>query len=148
MRAPHAGLRTLLLALVVIGALGLVAELFLLEHYEEWTQWLPLAVLAAVPPASLWLWLRPERIAVHAFRAVMLIAAATGVAGLVLHFAGNRAFELEMDAQTRGWALTWHTLRGATPVLAPGAMIQLGLLGLALTWRHPALLQATVEEME
>jgi hypothetical protein len=28
------------------------------------------------------------------------------------------------------------------PVLAPGIMIQLGLLGLAWTWRHPAVTKA------
>ena len=132
-------MRRLLLAIVALGAVGLVAELVLLEHYEEWTQWLPLAVLGVVLVAVVALWRRPVRRVVLTFRAVMLGVTATGIAGLALHFAGNRAFELEMDAQARGWLLAWHALRGATPALAPGALIQLGLLGLALTWRHPAL---------
>ena len=46
------GLRGLLLAIVVLGALGLIAELLLLEHYEEWTQWLPLVALACVVPGA------------------------------------------------------------------------------------------------
>ena len=33
-------------------------------------------------------------------------------------------------------------LTGATPALAPGAMVQLGLIGLAYTFRHPALRSA------
>ena len=36
-------------------------------------------------------------------------------------------------------------LRGATPALAPGAMVQLGLLGLAFTFRHPVLETLTTE---
>ena len=35
--------------------------------------------------------------------------------------------------------LVWKALRGATPALAPGALAQLGLLGLLYTYRHPAL---------
>jgi hypothetical protein len=31
------------------------------------------------------------------------------------------------------------TLTGATPVLAPGSMSLLGFVGLAFTYRHPAL---------
>jgi hypothetical protein len=31
-----------------------------------------------------------------------------------------------------------ETLRGAIPALAPGAMAQLGLLGLLVSYRHPA----------
>ena len=133
------GIRELLLLIVVIGALGLVAELLLLEHYEEWTQWLPLAVLVAVLAGAAALWLRPTRTTVQSFRAVMLATLVVGAVGLVLHFTGNREFEREMDGALRGWPLVWESLRGATPTLAPGAMIQLGLLGLALTWRHPSL---------
>jgi hypothetical protein len=111
--------------------------LLLLEHFDEWTQWLPLAVLAATLPCAALLWLRPALSTVRAFRWMMIALCATGVAGLWLHFAGNRAFELEIDADQSGWLLLWRSLRGGTPALAPGAMIQLGLLGLVLTWRHP-----------
>ena len=140
MKGEGVGLRRLLLLIVGAGALGLGAELLLLGHYEEWTQWLPLAVLGAVLVATLLLFVRATAGMVQLFRAVMAAAAVTGVAGLVLHFTGNRAFELEMDGTMRGWPLVWHALRGATPALAPGALVQLGLLGLALTWRHPALI--------
>ena len=134
-----AALRDVLLLIVAVGTLGLAAELLLLEHYEEWTQWLPLAVLATVFVAALALWLRPVRATIVAFRAVMLVALGTGTLGLWLHFAGNREFELERDGGLAGWPLVRESLRGATPALAPGALIQLGLVGLALTWRHPAL---------
>ena len=47
--AAHAltRLRVALLAVVLLGTLGLIAELVLLEHDETFAQWLPLAVLGA-----------------------------------------------------------------------------------------------------
>jgi hypothetical protein len=62
-----------------------------------------------------------------------------GVAGVILHGKGNLEWALERDASLHGWALVWKILRGATPLLAPGAMAQLGLLGLLYTYHHPAL---------
>jgi hypothetical protein len=53
--------------------------------------------------------------------------------GLVLHYLGNVEFEKERDATLRGLPLLWASLTGATPALAPGAMILLGLIGYALT---------------
>jgi hypothetical protein len=44
-----------------------------------------------------------------------------------------------MSPDVTGWPLFWEAIRGATPALAPGAMVQLGLIGLAFTIRHPAL---------
>jgi len=50
-------------------------------------------------------------------------------------------FKLETNPSLVGWALVWAVLTGkAPPVLAPGAMIQLGLLGVVYTYKHPALL--------
>lgn len=60
----------------------------------------------------------------------------TGVAGLYFHYAGNVEFTLERDSTLSGAGLVWKALRGATPVLAPGALAQLGLLGLAYTYTH------------
>ena len=137
--SAEAGLRRILLLIVVVGALGLIGELWLLEHFEEWTQWLPLAMLVAVLVASALVGFGPGRGPLRIFRAVMVANLVTGAVGIWLHFTGNRAFELEMDAAQSGGLLIWHSLRGATPALAPGAMIQLGLIGLLYTWRHPAL---------
>ena len=137
--AGENGLRRILLLIVALGALGLTAELFLLEHFEEWTQWLPFVLLGLVLAGCALAALAPRARVVRAFRWIMLATIATGVVGIWLHFTGNRAFEVEMDASQGGWLLVWHSLRGATPALAPGAMVQLGLIGLLYTWRHPAL---------
>jgi hypothetical protein len=72
-------------------------------------------------------------------QALMLLFVVVGGLGLLLHFKGNIDFELEMQPDASGWPLIWAALKGATPTLAPGAMAQLGLIGLAYTYRHPAL---------
>lgn len=134
-----APLRRLLLALLLLGTLGLAAELFLLEHTESALQWVPLGVLGGALAATLAVAARPARGTLRLFQAAMALCVAAGVLGLWLHYRGNAEFELERDPAARGLVLLWRSLRGATPALAPGALAQLGLLGLAFTYRHPAL---------
>ena len=132
-------LRRLLLGLVLIGILGLAAELVLLEHTESVWQWVPLVLLAAAFACGLAVALRPGAGTLRPFQGVMALCVAAGALGLYLHYRGNVEFELESDPSLRGAALLWAALHGATPALAPGALAQLGLLGLALAFRHPAL---------
>jgi hypothetical protein len=133
------GLRRLLLAVLLVGMIGLSAELVLLEHVESVWQWVPLAVLALGFAAGVALLLRPAAGTVRAFQGMMALFVAAGVLGLYLHLRGNVEFEREMDSGLRGLALMWEALRGATPALAPGTLAHFGLLGLACTYRHPAL---------
>ena len=136
-------LRQILLALILIGAVGLLAELALLEHFESLTQWIPLALLVVVVTAAVLVvtWRTPS--ALRFFRAVMALCVVTGVVGVVLHYRGNVEFEIERDGSLHGIRLFWEAIRGATPALAPGALSQLGLLGLAFTYRHPSLRSTT-----
>jgi hypothetical protein len=69
----------------------------------------------------------------------MLLFLIVGILGVFLHLRGNVEFALERDPSLSGLKLVWKALRGATPALAPGALTQLGLLGLVFTYRHPAL---------
>ena len=132
-------LRRLLLALVLFGAVGLEADLLLLEHYDSVWKWAPLAVLGVAIGAGTAAWWWPTRRIVTLFRVMMAVCVAAGLAGVVLHFKGNMEFALERDPALSGFALLWKVLRGATPSLAPGALAQLGLLRLLFTYRHPAL---------
>ena len=130
-------LRRLLLAVVLLGSAGLAAELVLLEHFEDWQQWVPFVVLGAALGTAALVVLRPGRRALAAFRAVMVASLAAGALGVWFHYRGNVEFELEREPSLRGLALFWEAMRGATPALAPGAMVQLGLLGLIAAYRHP-----------
>ena len=68
----------------------------------------------------------------------MVLCMTSGLVGLLLHYKGNVEFELEMYPDLSGWKLFKDSMMGATPALAPGAMLQIGLVGLAWTFRHPA----------
>ena len=82
------------------------------------------------------------------FRVVMLALVTTGVYGVFLHYDENVTFERELSPDATGFDLIWMALRGATPILAPGAFVQLGLLGLILVHDHPALRRADTEERD
>lgn len=118
---------------------GLIAELALLEHYEEWQQLLPLGALGAGCATLVGMLIRPARASVRLFQVVMAVFVVLGGVGIALHVSGNIEFELEMEPGLRGTTLLWKALTGATPALAPGALAQTGLLGLLAAWRHPAL---------
>ena len=131
-------LMTGLIALFVMGAV--VTELFLLKHFEDWRQLLPFAMVALGGAALLIQLIRPTAAGVTALRVLMVILIATGLLGVYFHYAGNLEFQMEMDATQRGWALMKKILEAKTPpALAPGALVQIGLLGLLYTYRHPSL---------
>lgn len=131
--------RKLLLALVLVGTGGLMLELFLLEHTESVWQVIPFVILGGGFVAGVAAWARPARRTIRLFQIAMVLCVITGGVGLYLHYGGNVAFEQELDPSSEGLLLVWRSLRGATPVLAPAALTQLGLLGLVVSYRHPAL---------
>jgi hypothetical protein len=131
--------RTALLALFALGALGTGTELLLLGHFEDPWQWTPLVLVGASLATLGWHALAPGRASVGAFRALMLLFALSGILGSGLHFRGNVEFEREMHPDGTWWELFRGAIAGATPALAPGTMILLGSIGLLYTYRHPAL---------
>ena len=128
-------MRILLLGLVLLGLIGLLAELTLLEHYASVWQAVPLVALGSALAVAR----RPSRGSVQALRLTMALLMVMGALGVWLHFDENRSFERELSSDAAGLALIWMAMRGATPLLAPGAFVQLGLLGLIVGYDHPAL---------
>jgi hypothetical protein len=129
----------LLLALVVIGIVGLEVELALLRHAESFSQWIPHVTLFVGLLATAAIYFRPGARTLKAFQVVMIIFTAVGALGIYFHLHGNVEFALERDPSLSGVRLLWKALRGASPALAPGALAQLGLLGLLYGYKHPAL---------
>lgn len=131
-------LRLLLLAVFVLGSLGTTTELLLLEHFETWRQWLPLALLGFGIVAAAGLALRPARAAVLGLRGLAIAFVLSGALGVWFHLEANVEFEREIDAAIGGTELAWESLTGALPALAPGSMVLLGLIALVITAGHPA----------
>ncbi len=126
-------MKKLLLAAFLLSLVGTGAELLLLEHTEDWWQLIPIILIALGLLAITWFAVGKSMISKQFLRGLMVFFIASGVLGFSLHFIGNMAFELEMYPSMKGAELVWETLKGATPVLAPGTMIATGLLGWAYT---------------
>jgi hypothetical protein len=133
------GLRRVLLGILLLGMVGTTTELLLLKHDEDVTQLIPLILLGAGYVTVAWNFLRRTRLSLIALQIVMLCFIASGLLGMMFHYQANVEFQLEMDPQLGGSKLLWQTLQAKTPpALSPGVMVQLGLIGLAYTFRHPA----------
>ncbi len=135
----NASLRQLLLALVFIGIVGLEVELALLRHAESLSQWIPHVSLMIGFLSTAAVYFRPGPQTLRVFQIVMIAFLVVGGLGVYLHLRGNVEFALERDPSLSGVHLLWKALRGASPALAPGALAQLGLLGLIYGYKHPAL---------
>lgn len=129
--------RRALLWTLLAGLAGTGVELILLGHVEGAAQYIPLVLIAVALVCGAWHAVRPSRASVTALQAVMVLCLAAGGVGIGLHYRGNLEFELEMYPEMSGAELIQKVATGATPVLAPGTMSLLGVIGLLHTYRHP-----------
>ena len=141
-------MRRLLSVILLLGMSGMAVELLLLDHDEDVTQLIPLVLLGFGIAVTLWNAIGRSRGSVVAVQIVMVLFVASGLLGVYFHYAANVEFQHEMDPALGGIALLWKVLRAkAPPALAPGTMVQLGLVGLAYSYRQPAVpLRNSLEE--
>lgn len=128
-----------LLALLALGCAGLIGELVILEHYEEINQLPPLILLTLTLIAILWHWNDGGRRSLRSLQVVALFLIVSGVIGVYFHLTGNIEATKEFEPDLAGMPFWIDVIRGAAPSLAPGTMVQFGLLGLLYAYRHPAL---------
>ena len=139
-RSTLSAIRAILLVILVFGILGTGVELLLIMHTEDYAQWIPLILIGLSFVTLGWYGARGGTASLRMFQAVMIAFVFAGFAGFYFHYKGSMEFKLESKPSLRGWALFWEAMRGkAPPPLAPGIMLQLGLIGLAYTYRHPSL---------
>lgn len=133
--------RRLLLVALVLGLTGSITELVLLEHYEDTWQLVPIVLTVAALVVLGWYLVQPGHASALVLRVTMALFLVAGLAGIALHMRGAAEFQLEMDPAMGRWPLLVKVMRAkAPPALAPGLMIQLGLLGLTFTFakeKHP-----------
>jgi hypothetical protein len=133
-------LRTGILGIAALGTLGMSAELLLIGHYADASQLLPLIAAAVALALMVVVWLRPRVVTLRTLQFVMLTFLGIGVTGVTLHFEASVQHQRETDPASSGVALIRNVMDATSPpLLAPGVMVQLGLLGLLYTYRHPAL---------
>jgi uncharacterized membrane protein len=125
-------LRRWILVILVLGLLGTVTELVLLEHYERPLQFIPLLLIVAAVSVLGWEFRRRDLASRRATQIVMVLFVVAGFVGFAAHFRGAAEYQLELNPDMSNWELLEKILHAkAPPLLAPGMMLQLGLLGLA-----------------
>jgi hypothetical protein len=133
-------LRRLILALLTFGLVATLGDLFGLGHYKDSWQVIPIASLIAALLIVVWHVFSGSATSVRVLRLVMVLMLIVGATGLVLHMRGSVEFQLDANPDLSGWPLIAKVLRAkAPPALAPGAMVQMGLLGLIYAFKHPAM---------
>jgi hypothetical protein len=148
--APHVEpevlrtIRAVLLWTLIFGCAGTLVELLLIGHDESAPQFVPLVLLSVGIVMGLIVVFTPSVIALRGVQGLMVAFLLSGLVGVGLHYRGNQEFELERQPTASGFPLFSKVVTGATPLLAPGSMSLLGVVGLALTHRHP-LLRSTAE---
>jgi len=129
---PTKRLRRWILWVLVLGLAGVEAELLLLEHYEDPWQLIPIILVALAAVVLIWQARQRDAASLLALRSIMVLFLIAGFLGLALHFRGAAQFQLEIDPAIGTWDLVGKVMRAkAPPLLAPGVMLQLGLIGLA-----------------
>ncbi|MGQ0732194.1 MAG: hypothetical protein ACT4QD_00910 [Acidobacteriota bacterium] len=142
-------LRGFVLLIVTAATLGMGTDLLLMGHYEDANQIIPLALAGTALPLIGWTAARPRPFVLRALQLVMLCFMGAGVTGMTLHAQANAEFQREIDPGIGMWDLFWKVTEATSPpALAPAVMVQLGLLGLVYTYKHPALLGEELNSSE
>jgi hypothetical protein len=129
---PLGMLRLWILGVMVLGLLGTVVELVLLSHYEQPVQLVPVVLLVLALIVLTWHVIGHSAASLRVLMGLMVLFVLAGFAGFAAHFYGSAEFQLDLEPSLSTWELLEKVMRAkAPPLLAPGMMMQLGLLGLA-----------------
>jgi MFS family permease len=138
-------LRTFLLGLAAVALITTLIELWLQDHYHDFTQLIPI-ILGGVGLLTVAVaFFRANHLTLIAVRAVMSIVALGGVIGIWIHLAANFTFQQEIRPTATLSDYWLEVIKGAAPLLAPGALIFAALLAIIATYRHPTLAQVPVQ---
>jgi hypothetical protein len=133
--------RRILLITVVSAIIGVEIELVLLDHVKPIMQLIPVLLMATALFAIAWYGFTKSRESVKAFQILMILSIAAGLLGIFVHLGFSATDAVKKDKTLQGFPLIRAALTGVAPPFAPAALIQIGLVGVAYTFRHPALIE-------
>jgi hypothetical protein len=146
-RPPASILRTALIGLSAVGALGAAADLAIARHWQTPVQYIPWITLIVIGVGITFLAARPSPLTIKAVRVIALVVAAASAFGVYEHVDANYAAG-PLDAV---YGETWDSLSpltqwwtaatqgvGPAPTLAPGVLAYAALSLFLATLRHPA----------
>ena len=128
-------LRLWIVGIIVLGLIGTMTELVLLEHDEQALQFVPLVLMVLGAVTLGWHAMAKSTASLRALQIVMGLFLLSGFAGMAAHFNGSMEYQLELNPDLSMAELLDKIIHAkAPPLLAPGMMIQMGLLGLAYAY--------------
>lgn len=120
--------RIILLAFIFM-MVGILFELYLLEHFEDSLQLIPIISIGLALVMMPALYFKRSMTLSKLFTFILIGISFSGIYGVFLHLKGNFEFEQEMKPTAGNWDLFIESLSGAFPVLAPLNLIILSLIG-------------------
>jgi hypothetical protein len=130
-------IRASLLGILLFGLVGLIVELVFLRHTEGILELVPIWLMAASLVVVLWDAVRRSSVSRGLLLAMMIGFVVVGIAGTWLHYRANVGFERESNPGATTGEVYKKAVMGATPTLAPGALVELGLVGLLFALLQP-----------
>lgn len=134
----EARLRLILCSLAVLTFLFTPLELILLEHTEEWIQFVPFVASFFGLVAAGWVMVEPTSMRIRGARWLSVAIVSSGILGTVQHVLHNLELELEIRPGSSWTEVFVDALHGAAPSLATGILILGALAILGASYDHPA----------
>ena len=122
-------LKNLLFVAILFMSVSTQLELYLLDHYEDAFQLIPIICLSLAILTFVLIQLRLLKGLIQAFRVSLILSVLSGIYGTFLHLRANYEFEAEINAKSDSWSLFVESLSGALPALAPLSMILFAIIG-------------------
>jgi len=122
-------LKYVILYTLIFFLFGSIIELYLIKHYEDVIQIIPIFCLGVSLGSLIILYFRVSKLTINLFKASLSVISFVGLLGVILHLNSNFQFEKEMRPSSSTMNLFIESLSGALPALAPLNLVLLAMVG-------------------
>lgn len=122
-------LKYVILYTLIFFLFGSIIELYLIKHYEDVIQIIPIFCLGVSLGSLIILYFRVSKLTINLFKASLSVISFVGLLGVILHLNSNFQFEKEMRPSSSTMDLFIESLSGALPALAPLNLVLLAMVG-------------------
>lgn len=122
-------LKYVILYTLIFFLFGSIIELYLIKHYEDVIQIIPIFCLGVSLGSLIILYFRVSKLTINLFKGSLSVISFVGLLGVILHLNSNFQFEKEMRPSSSTMDLFIESLSGALPALAPLNLVLLAMVG-------------------
>jgi len=122
-------LKYVILYTLIFFLFGSIIELYLIKHYEDVIQIIPIFCLGVSLGSLIILYFRVSKLTINLFKGSLSVISFVGLLGVILHLNSNFQFEKEMRPSSSTMNLFIESLSGALPALAPLNLVLLAMVG-------------------